>query len=165
MAELVLVRVDERLIHGCVCATWAPTKQATQIIAVDDVMAKDAFVSSIMISSGNSASGAKCSILTMDDAIAKWNSDKFGDGKVLLVFKSVVDACKAIKNGIAFDELQLGWTNPGADRVKINNSLNLSSNDVELVRDVVKENNIKAYIQYSLQFDAVPFEDGIKGKF
>lgn len=165
MAELVLVRVDERLIHGCVCATWAPTKQATQIVAIDDVMAKDPFVSSIMISSGNSASGAKCSIFTMDEAIAKWNADKFGDGKVLLVFKSVADACAAYKKGLVYNELQLGWTNPGANRVKINNSLNLSTSDVEDVRNLVKENNVKAYIQYSLQFDAVPFEDGIKDKF
>ena len=164
MAELVLVRVDERLIHGCVCATWAPTKQASRIIAVDDVMAKDPFIAGIMISSGESSSGAKCSILTMNDAVTAWKENQFGDGKVLLVFKSVEDAYNAYGQGIEYEDLQLGWTNPSKDRVKINTSMNLSSTDVELIRKL-QEKNIRVYIQYSLQFDAVSFEDGIKGKF
>lgn len=39
--EIVNVRIDERLIHGQVAAVWTNTLNATRIMVIDDMAAKD----------------------------------------------------------------------------------------------------------------------------
>ena len=43
MRNVVLARVDDRLIHGEVVTAWTPTMRANRIIIVDDDVAKDEF--------------------------------------------------------------------------------------------------------------------------
>lgn len=42
------VRVDDRLIHGQTIVAWCPTLSIKEIIAIDDVSAKNAMLKSIM---------------------------------------------------------------------------------------------------------------------
>lgn len=165
MGELVLVRVDERLIHGVICVTWAPNVNADTIIAVDDITANDDFVKSIMKSSAAGASGLNADILTIDNAVSSWKEKGLTEGRILLIFKSVEDAFKAYEKGLDYMSLQLGWTNPKKGRERIDQSLCLSKEDVDLVRKLEKDYSVKVNMQYSPQFEPVSFEDGIKGKF
>lgn len=43
MRNVVLARVDDRLIHGEVVTTWIPTTRATRVIIIDDEVARDEF--------------------------------------------------------------------------------------------------------------------------
>ena len=43
MRNVVLARVDDRLIHGEVVTAWTPTFKANKIIIIDDEVAKDVF--------------------------------------------------------------------------------------------------------------------------
>lgn len=43
MRNVVLARVDDRLIHGEVVTAWTPTFKANKIIIIDDEVAKDTF--------------------------------------------------------------------------------------------------------------------------
>ena len=47
MADIVLIRADFRLIHGQVITKWAKQTMANKILIVDDMLAKDSFMSSI----------------------------------------------------------------------------------------------------------------------
>ena len=42
------VRVDDRLIHGQTIVAWCPTLKIDEIIAIDDVSAKNSMLKSIM---------------------------------------------------------------------------------------------------------------------
>ena len=44
MENLLLVRIDDRLIHGQVMTAWMKTLPAKQIIVIDDKVAKDDFM-------------------------------------------------------------------------------------------------------------------------
>jgi len=44
----LFIRVDDRLIHGQTLIAWCPTLKIQEIIAVDDVSAKNAMLKSIM---------------------------------------------------------------------------------------------------------------------
>ena len=48
MGEIVLVRIDDRLIHGQVMTAWVKETGANQIIIVDDEVSKDLFMSEVM---------------------------------------------------------------------------------------------------------------------
>ena len=45
MKNLVLVRIDERLIHGQVMTQWCRIRHFNTIMIVDDATANDAFLS------------------------------------------------------------------------------------------------------------------------
>ena len=43
MAEIVLCRIDSRLIHGQVMTKWVNQSQANKIVVVSDELANDKF--------------------------------------------------------------------------------------------------------------------------
>ena len=47
MKNIVLARVDDRLIHTEILTLWVPEVRANRIIIVDDVVAKDKFRSKV----------------------------------------------------------------------------------------------------------------------
>jgi mannose/fructose/N-acetylgalactosamine-specific phosphotransferase system component IIB len=60
------VRVDDRLIHGQTIVAWCPTLAIKEIIAIDDVSAKNPMLKSIMTMGVPSA--YKTHIVTTDEA-------------------------------------------------------------------------------------------------
>ncbi|MBE6083621.1 MAG: PTS sugar transporter subunit IIB, partial [Tissierellaceae bacterium] len=48
MANIVLTRIDDRLIHGQVMTAWVKQTKATRIIIIDDVVAKDDFMKKVL---------------------------------------------------------------------------------------------------------------------
>ena len=76
MGKISLARVDERLIHGQVMTNLSKKSGANSIFIVDDLVAKDPFMTSIFNSAG-SRTGLKVKILTIDDAIKEWNENQF----------------------------------------------------------------------------------------
>lgn len=162
MGELVLTRVDERLIHGVICVTWAPNVNANKIIAVDDITASDDFLSSIMKSC---ATNVEADILSVDQAVAAWKDNQFGDGRILLIFKYIKDAIAAYEKGLEFSPLQLGWITSSAGRERINQALNLSADEVALLRKLEKDHGVPVKVQYSPQFESISLKEALKGKF
>ena len=48
MENILLARVDDRLIHGQVMTAWLKRYPAKQVIIVDDGVAKDDFMASVL---------------------------------------------------------------------------------------------------------------------
>ena len=65
MGEIVLARIDDRLIHGQVMTAWLQFTGGNHIVIVDDATAGDEFTKSIM--SMAVPNGIKLSILTVED--------------------------------------------------------------------------------------------------
>ncbi len=51
MKNIVWTRIDDRLIHGQVMTQWIQNASATEVVIVDDAVAKDSFLQMIMKSS------------------------------------------------------------------------------------------------------------------
>ena len=62
MENLLLVRIDDRLIHGQVMTAWMKTLPAKQIIVIDDKVAKDDFM--LFVLQNAAPSGIKVIALT-----------------------------------------------------------------------------------------------------
>lgn len=69
MENLLLVRVDDRLIHGQVMTAWMKMLPAKQIIVVDNKVAKDEFM--LFVLQNAAPSGVKVVALTEEEAIEK----------------------------------------------------------------------------------------------
>lgn len=161
MGEIVLTRVDERLIHGVIMATWVPSLNIEKVIAVDDETAKDDFIKEIMKSCTN---GLPAEIYTLDQAVEAWEKEEFGNGRILLLFKRISDAVQAYGKGIAFSELQLGWLNPGPGKVRIDNRICLSKEEVKLLEKFEQDTSVSVHVRYAPEMTPVSFGKAISGK-
>ena len=48
MRNIVLARIDDRLIHGQIATAWTKTTSATKIVIADDPLTKDTFTQRLL---------------------------------------------------------------------------------------------------------------------
>ena len=83
MLNIVLTRIDDRLIHGQVATAWSKVTNANRIIVVDDEVANDSFMEMVLKSA--TPSSLSVDVLTVNDALKVINSDDTGERVIILV--------------------------------------------------------------------------------
>lgn len=106
MADVSLIRVDFRLIHGQVAVKWTKVARATKIIVVDDDASTNATLKAILKLAA--PQGTKCLVYSVEKCVEKWKEKRFGEGRVMMVFKEIEEVYKAWKAGLDVPKLQLG---------------------------------------------------------
>lgn len=86
------IRVDDRLIHGQTVVAWCPTLSIKEIIAVDDVSAKNPMLKSIMTMGVSSA--YKTNIVTMEEARNMLEKESNDNRLVIVRFPSQLEDMK-----------------------------------------------------------------------
>lgn len=104
--NLVLFRIDERLIHGQVSLAWTRARSAQRIVVVNDELADNTMQQKLMTMSV--PQGVKTSFMTKEQAISKSNNDEFNDEKILLLVKNPIDALVLVENGLQTDKINVG---------------------------------------------------------
>ena len=150
MANVKLVRVDFRLIHGQVVNKWIKMIRANKIVVVDDTLANNEFMKSIYIMA--KPPGVDVQIYTHLQAMENWKKDQFGDGEVLLLFKTVVQAHHCYEDGLEYPELQIGGLGAAPGRQIAFGPITLDKKDTDLLKDL-DDKGVRVY------FHQVP-EDG-----
>lgn len=137
MADIIATRVDYRLIHGQVATKWVKILNITKIVIIDDETAQDEFSKELLKLAA--PQGVKVFIYTLDRALERWEEKKFGPGRALVLFKYIETAHEAKKRGFPLDDLVLGQV-PGAENRKIAyKSVNLSNEELDLVKDLADQ--------------------------
>ena len=129
MANIALVRVDSRLIHGQVITKWMKQTNANRIAVIDDKLAKDPFMSKIYIMAA--PPGVKVQMLTVDEAVASWGRDQMGTGNILILFKDLPTVMEAWKEGFPIKKLQVGGLGGAPGRKAVFQNITLSQQDAE----------------------------------
>ena len=106
MAEIKLIRVDYRLIHGQVATKWTRVANAQKIVVVDDESSKNETMKTLLKLAA--PQGMKCLVYSVERCIEKWNEKQFGEGTVMMVFKDIDSVYQCWKGGLRVDALQLG---------------------------------------------------------
>ena len=156
MAEIVLARVDARMIHGAVVSIWVPNTHANVLFAVDDETYQDEFKCTIM---KNCALNIRSEVYSVEKLVEVWNSGRLRNRKVLVVFKSIDMAYQAYRRGFPLSALQLGYIIP--DETKTiqaddRKAVVVSLEDIEKLREL-RDAGIDIYMQYSPQFVPVAY--------
>lgn len=134
MADVKLVRLDFRLIHGQVITKWFAQALANRIVIIDDELATDDFMKSIYEMAA--PPGAKVKVYTVEKAIKRWNKDEMGDGKLLILFKNVDTAYTAFKGGLPLKELQIGGLGSAPNRKVVYGPITLDDHDAKLLNEM-----------------------------
>lgn len=131
MAEIVLCRIDSRLIHGQVMTKWVNQSRANKIIVVSDSLAADEFMLEIYLMSA--PAGVKVECCSKKDAVCRWNEDRFGSGRVLLLLADLESMKEVYDQGLKVTEIQVGGLGGAPGRKVVFQNITLDNPDVEML--------------------------------
>lgn len=143
MADIRLVRVDFRLIHGQVITKWFGSSRSNEILIVDDELSQDEFMASIYEMSA--PPGAKVRVLSVADAVKDWQESGLGNGKLLVLFKNVNQLYAAWKSGFPLPEIQIGGLGSAPGRKVVFGPVTLDDADARALKEINKS-GIRVYM-------------------
>jgi PTS system mannose-specific IIB component len=127
--NLVLTRIDNRLIHGQVLEAWVPYVQANCIVVADDVLAANPLKKLMMKASVPSR--MRVEIGTVADVVQLLLANTLDDYRVMLLFGTPADALRAYRLGLNYQQLNLGNLHADAGKARFSCTVFLAVGDLE----------------------------------
>lgn len=134
MAEIQMVRVDFRLIHGQVITKWLRQTSANRIVIINDVLAADDFMKNIYVMAAPPS--IDVDVFSVDTAINSWNSNQMGSGNLFVLFKDIETVYRAIKKGLPINDIQIGGLGAGPGRVAVFGPITLNEEDSVMLKEL-----------------------------
>ena len=104
---ILLVRIDDRLIHGQVIVGWARRYKINQIIVSDDRVAQDGLQRDLLeMAVPDSEMGV--SVLTTEEAAQQILKKQFESRRAILLMSSPNEALRLLKIGVRLSMLNVG---------------------------------------------------------
>jgi mannose PTS system EIIAB component len=143
-AQLVLVRVDDRLIHGQVAIGWVKATQPEILIVANDGVAADPMLTSLMEMAAPAQIQVKIS--TLVDLPKTLDQPELSNRRVLLLFSSLPDVIRALDAGVVIKELNLGGLRASTGKRQILPAIALDDQDHAMIRKLW-EHGVRVTIQ------------------
>ncbi|WP_227762311.1 PTS system mannose/fructose/N-acetylgalactosamine-transporter subunit IIB [Zhaonella formicivorans] len=156
--DVVLYRIDDRLIHGQVMTAWSKLTSANHVIIVDDSVVADPFMCKIL--SMAAPSGMKVEILNVDDGIKRLKGP--GEGtRVIVLFKVPQVVLKLIEAGIKISNLNVGGMGAAPGRKPLFKNISASPAEIETLKKI---DSLGTKIEFRIVPDdkSIPFDKVIK---
>jgi mannose/fructose/sorbose-specific phosphotransferase system IIB component len=114
---LVMIRIDDRLIHGQVVVGWGSVVKPDRILLSSDEVATVEWQRTIYLSAVPEPLAA--SVLTLDDTVKALANRQFADEKVLLLVDSPKSIVYLVENGVDIKEVNVGGMHfkPGKNQI------------------------------------------------
>lgn len=144
MPNILLTRIDNRLIHGQVGCTWTMTLGANLIVVADDEAAKDTLMQKLMATTAKS-SGAGVRFFTLQktiDVIHK-AADK---QKIFIVCRNPQAVRALVEGGVPLKEVNVGNMHFSEGKRQISKKVYVDDKDLEDLR-FIQDKGIDLYIQ------------------
>ncbi|GAB2025029.1 PTS mannose/fructose/sorbose transporter subunit IIAB [Lactovum odontotermitis] len=133
-ADLVNVRIDERLIHGQVAGIWAASLNTQRIIVANDEAAADELQKSSLRMAAPAS--IRLSVLPVEAAAQNINSGKYGMQRIFLLFKNPADVLKFIKAGGRLTTVNVGNMSYKEGAKEITRSIKVMPQEEEIFKEI-----------------------------
>lgn len=160
-ANLVNVRIDERLIHGQVAGIWSTSLDTQRIIVANNEAAKDPMQKASLRMAAPSS--MRLSVLPVADAAKNINSGKYGKQRLFLLFKNPTDVLEFIEAGGVLSTVNVGNMSYKDGAREITKSIQVLPNE-EKVFLAIEGKGIKLTAQLVPNDPIVDFMDKLKNK-
>lgn len=127
--NLVLTRIDNRLIHGQVLEAWVPYVQANCIVVANDVLAANPLKKLMMKASVPSR--MRVEIGTVAGSVRLLLGDTLENYRTLLLFGTPADALRAYRLGLNYQQLNLGNLHADVGKERYSCTVFLAVEDLE----------------------------------
>ncbi|HOM29073.1 MAG TPA: PTS sugar transporter subunit IIB [Deltaproteobacteria bacterium] len=135
--NIVLVRVDDRFIHGQILESWIPHLNVQGVVIVNDELACDQIQKTIM--SMAIPERILLRIVGFDGA-ARMDEDCELDGKrTLVIVSSIKDAHRLLTAGVGYKRLNIGNNKASSNACQISYSVWMDEEDRRLVNEIMEQ--------------------------
>jgi len=135
--EIVLVRVDDRLIHGQILEAWVPFLKASCIIVADDGVASDAFRKTVMRMAV--PTGTEVIVRSIQEFSGNYSSIPENGKRTLVLFSSISDAVRAYESGFRFHQLNIGNVYSEDSAMMCLPSVLLNTRDIDDLETLIRD--------------------------
>ncbi|MFA5321808.1 MAG: PTS sugar transporter subunit IIB [Smithella sp.] len=158
--NIALVRVDSRLVHGQILEAWVPFIQAECIIVVNDKVAADSFMETVIRMAV--PSDMEVVISSVDDFAQNYTFTHGSGKKTIVLFSSIDDACKAFQLGFRFDRLNIGNVYNNEYKVCCSSSVFLCDEEITTLENLLKETGVFVELQRVPKGRAINIKEALK---
>lgn len=134
MTKIGHVRIDDRLIHGQIVASWINVLHCTTILVADNKAAEDP-LQSMMLQMACPAN-IKLRLMKVLDAAKLLQDPAVDRSRLLVIVRNVESALALTSYDVGIDEINVGNVSSAAGRKKFTKSVWLSEKDIENFREL-----------------------------
>lgn len=143
MPNILLTRIDNRLVHGQVGVTWVNHLGANLIVVANDEVAEDEVQQDLMEMVVSEAIGVRFfSIQTTADIIHEASEDQ----NIFLVSKTPQDVLRLVEGGVPIDKVNIGNMHYSEGKTQIYSTVSIDDADKEAFRKL-KEHGVKLEVR------------------
>lgn len=124
---IVLLRIDDRLVHGQVVEGWLPSIEADLVAVVSDAVASDEVQSALMKMAMPASVGLL--VLGVSAAAAALKDPKTAGRRILILVPSPAEALALLEDGVAVSRVNVGGLHYTVGKVQLGRALFLDDKD------------------------------------
>ena len=155
--NVVLNRIDERLIHGQVLISWARKLQAQCILVIDDQLAQDRFAQSVLAMTVPGNLSLRILGAAAGSAYLREHVNGTAPDTILLVRNPQVFHY-LLENGYRPASINVGAMAPGENRHHLRRGVYVSDQDTALFREFLRQ-GIDVYLQMIYSESRLPMDE------
>ncbi|EEH96630.1 MULTISPECIES: PTS galactosamine transporter subunit IIB [Clostridium] len=144
MPNILLVRIDNRLVHGQVGITWTTSLGANLIVVADDLSAKDPLQQQLMRITAES-SGAGIRFFTIEKTINIIHKASPAQ-KIFIVCRTPNEVRALVEGGVPIKDVNVGNMHFDKGKRQISKKVYVDDKDLEDLR-FIKSKGINVFIQ------------------
>lgn len=133
--EIVLARIDDRLVHGQVMTSWLNFTSANKIMIVDDSVAKDVFMKNVLATV--LPANISLEIYNVEDASTRITGGFDPKDRVIMLVKYPATIWRMMENGVKLDKLNVGGMGVSGTRKKFYKNISVSEEEKEIFRKII----------------------------
>jgi PTS system mannose-specific IIB component len=127
--NIVLARIDDRLIHGQVVTVWTKEVKCERIIVCNDEVAADAIRKALLTQVA--PPGMKASVVDIEKAIRVYNNPKYAETRTLLLFTNPTDVLRMVEGGVDIKSINIGGMSFKEGKKQITKAVSVNEKDIE----------------------------------
>lgn len=136
MKNIVLTRIDDRLLHGQVIVSWIPLLNIDEIVIVDDEYASDEFMANLIKEAAPDY--IKVNVLSVNESAEYLNSGS-NDTNLLLLSRYVENIEKLIKLNVIISKVNIGGLGFCEGRKKYVNAIHMSDLELDILKNIAEK--------------------------
>ena len=131
--SIVLARIDNRLVHGQILATWVPALDVDSILVLDDELARNTLARSAMeLAIPPDVQFEVSPVAQASAAFARLSHHQ----RTIILLRDVADASRALDAGLPLTRLNLGNVHIADGRHLVSQAVFLSSDEIAVLESI-----------------------------
>lgn len=133
---IVLLRIDDRLIHAQVVIGWGSVLHPDRIVAADDVIASTEWEKNLYLTAA--PADIKVSILSLEETMTRINGGVFDKERIILLVRAPQSILRLIELGLTVDEVNVGGLHYSEGKRQYLDFVYLDEEERQAFRELVK---------------------------